>query len=136
MLGRIQDLTNNHETFAFETTLATKSYRSKIIAAQKSGYHVTLLFFWLQSVELAIERVRIRVLEGGHHIEPEVIKRRYSNGIHNLFTMYLPIVDDIQIYDNSEGRHELIAEKTLGFELDVLNPLKFNQLLAQFHETT
>ncbi len=108
MLGRIQDLMINH---------------------------VTLLFFWLQSVELAIERVRIRVQEGGHHIEPEVIKRRYSKGIHNLFTMYLPIVDDILIFDNSFGKHELIAKKAIESEMDVFDPEKFQQLTAQFHES-
>ncbi len=136
MLGRIHDLMNSNETFAFETTLATKSYRSKIVEAQKNGYHVTLLFFWLQNVDLAIERVRTRVQEGGHHIETDVIKRRYINGIKNLFTIYLPIVDDIQIFDNSEGRHELIAEKTIDSDMDLLNPVKFNQLISQFHETT
>ena len=122
------------ENFAFETTLATKSYKSKVINAQSSNYTVTLLFFWLQNVDLAIERVKTRVMEGGHNIEIEVIKRRYINGIKNLFDIYLSIVDEVLIYDNSGGMPELIAEKTLESEITVLNESKFNKLKKQYHE--
>jgi predicted ABC-type ATPase len=62
-----------------------------------------LLFFWLQTTELAKERVKTRVSEGGHNIEPEVIERRYIRGIKNLFDIYLPIVDGALLFDNSEG---------------------------------
>lgn len=109
MLERITDLLESKENFAFETTLATKSYRSIISLARADGYNVTLLFFWLQNVNLAIERVKTRVLEGGHNIETEVIERRYKRGIKNLFEIYLPIADEVMIFDNSEGKHELIA---------------------------
>jgi len=77
MLNRINELLETNQNFAFETTLATKSYKSKIIKAKKENYNVTLLFFWLETVDLAIERVKTRVIEGGHNIETEVIKRRY-----------------------------------------------------------
>ena len=135
MLERINDLLNSQENFAFETTLATKSYRSKIFLAREKGYNVTLLFFWLRNADLAIERVRTRVIEGGHHIEPEVIRRRYKNGIKNLFEIYLPIVDEIMIFDNSEGKHDLIAEKTMESEIEVLNKVKFNQLKSYYDES-
>jgi predicted ABC-type ATPase len=132
MLHRINDLLENNLNFAFETTLATKSYKNKILQAQQKNYNVTLLFFWLQNVDLAIERVRTRVLEGGHNIETEVIKRRYQNGIKNLFEMYIPIVDEVMVFDNSEGKHDLIAEKTLQSEIDVLNEIKFNKLKSYY----
>jgi predicted ABC-type ATPase len=135
MLERINDLLNSQENFAFETTLATKSYRSKIFLAREKGYNVTLLFFWLRNADLAIERVRTRVIEGGHHIETEVIRRRYKNGIKNLFEIYLPIVDEIMIFDNSEGKHDLIAEKTIESEIEVLNKVKFNQLKSYYDES-
>lgn len=134
MLERINDLLNSQENFAFETTLATKSYRSKIFLARTKGYNVTLLFFWLRNVDLAIERVRTRVIEGGHHIETDVIRRRYKNGIKNLFEIYLPIADEIMIFDNSEGKHDLIAEKTIESEIEVLNKVKFNQLKSYYEE--
>jgi predicted ABC-type ATPase len=128
MLKRINELIDANENFAFETTLATKSYKSKIDLAKGKNYHVSLLFFWLQNVELAIERVKTRVLEGGHNIENDVIKRRYLNGIKNLFEIYLPIADEIMIFDNSEGKHHLIAKKTIETEIDILDAVKFNKL--------
>lgn len=136
MLNRINELLLSNENFAFETTLATKSYRSKIINAQKNNYTVTLLFFWLQNTDLAIERVRTRVLEGGHNIATEVIKRRYQNGIKNLFEIYLSLVDEIMIFDNSYGKPELIAEKILDSEINVLNEMKFNKLKKYYHENS
>jgi predicted ABC-type ATPase len=134
MINRINELLDIHENFAFETTLATKSYKSKVINAQNKNYTVTLLFFWLQNMDLAIERVKTRVSEGGHNIETEVIRRRYKNGIKNLFNIYLPVVDEVLIYDNSGGKPELIAEKTLESEITILNELKFSKLKNQYHE--
>ena len=128
MLNRINDLIKDNKSFAFETTLATKSYRNKIIDAKKKGYHVTLLYFWLQNVELAIERVKTRVTEGGHNIENKIIRRRYKRGLINLFEIYLPIIDELMIFDNSEAKPELIAEKQINTELIIRNGSKFNQL--------
>ena len=105
-----------------------------MINAQSKNYTVTLLFFWLQNVNLAIERVKTRVKEGGHNIETGVIKRRYINGIKNLFDIYLSVVDEVLIYDNSGGKPELIAEKTLESEITILNDVKFNKLKKQYHE--
>jgi predicted ABC-type ATPase len=135
MLNRMRELFTNFENFAFETTLASKSYRSMILEAQANDYDVTLLFFWLKSVELAIQRVKIRVEEGGHHIEKDIIERRYKNGIINLFKLYLPIVDSAMIFDNSEGKHDIIAEKRKNREIEVLNEDKFAELKQYFHET-
>lgn len=73
-------------------------------------------------------------MEGGHNIETEVIKRRYVNGIKNLFDIYLSVVDEVLIYDNSVGKPELIAEKTLESEITILNELKFNKLKNQYYE--
>jgi len=136
MLNRINELLIDNNNFAFETTLATKSYKNKILDAKEKGYTVTLLFFWLQTVDLAIERVKNRVLEGGHNIEQNVIIRRYHNGIKNLFDIYLPLVDELLIFDNSEGKHELIAEKLDQPTLLVLNKVKFNQLKSYYKKTT
>jgi predicted ABC-type ATPase len=128
MLKRITELLFDNQSFAFETTLSTKSYKSKILEAKEKGYTVTLLFFWLQNVELAKARVKIRVSEGGHNIEPEIIERRYFRGIKNLFKIYLPIVDGAIIFDNSNGKHELLAEKTVDGQLNIIDSIKFNEL--------
>ena len=128
MLNRIKELIESGENFAFETTLSTRSYTHTVKKAQEKGYNVVLLFFWLQLVELAIERVKERVKEGGHNIPTEVIRRRYKKGIYNLFELYLPVIDSVLIFDNSEGKHELIAEKIEGNQLTLLNQEKFIRL--------
>lgn len=134
MLGRINELLKNNESFAFETTLSTKSYKNKIKEAQQKGYTVTLLFFWLQSIELAKERVKTRVSEGGHNIEPDVIERRYIKGIKNLFDIYLPLVDGFFIFDNSEGKHEPLARKTTDEQIIISNEKGFNKLKKYYYD--
>ena len=126
MLARMDELLQKGETFAFETTLATKSYKQKIEWAQANGYEVTLLFFWLDSPNIAKKRVAQRVAEGGHNIPLETIERRYYNGIANLFTIYIDMVDISYIFDNSEGRKELIAQKERYKDIVIYNNDKFN----------
>lgn len=133
MLNRIKELLSQNENFAFETTLSTRSYKNKIVEAKEKGYRVILLFFWLQNIELAKERVKTRVSEGGHNIEPDVIERRYLKGIKNLFEIYLPIVDGAFIFDNSEIKHELLADKQIDSELNIVNQEKFN-LLKNYYD--
>jgi len=128
MINRINELLKENESFAFETTLSTRSYRNKIIQAKKQGYTITLLFFWLNNIELAKERVKTRVKEGGHNIPENVIERRYFKGIFNLFDIYLPIIDGALIFDNSFGKHELIAHKMGTDNLEIIDSDKFKQL--------
>ena len=132
MLKRIDELFLENENFAFETTLATKTYKEKVLNAKKEGYFVTLLFFWLKNTDLAKERVKTRVLEGGHNIPEDIIERRYLNGIINLFDIYLPIVDQVLIFDNSEGKHKLIAEKNFGEEISIIKEKEFNELKSYY----
>lgn len=133
MLNRINELLEDNESFAFETTLSTKSYRNKILKAKMQGYTISLLFFWLNNIELAKERVKIRVKEGGHNIPNDVIERRYLKGIINLFDIYLEIVDGTLIFDNSYGKHELIAQKIEKEDLIIFDLEKYKQL-KQFYD--
>ena len=128
MLRRLDELLSNGENFAFETTLATKSYKNKIKVAKENGFKVILLFFWLRNLELAIECVKIRVKEGGHNIPEDVIRRRYVNGIKNLFEIYLPIVDEALVFDNSDVEPQLIMLKNFEDEVFIKNKLKFVSL--------
>ncbi|MGM0532413.1 MAG: zeta toxin family protein [Bacteroidota bacterium] len=110
MLAKINEFLRKKLDFAFETTLSSKSFLNTIKKAKENGYEVTLLFFWLDSVELAIERVKTRVAEGGHDIPEKVIRRRYYSGIKNLFDLYMPACDYWMITNNSTPNLELIAE--------------------------
>lgn len=126
MLHRIDELLNKHVDFAFETTLATKSFANTVTEAQMKGYTVTLLFFWLSSVELAKQRVALRVSEGGHNIPEEVIERRYIRGLANLFELYLPICDSVMLFDNSDKSPNLIFRKKLNEPTFVVDSKIFN----------
>lgn len=134
MLNRIDDLFRDNQSFAFETTLATKSYKSKIIEAKKNGYEVTLLFFWLNNIDLAIERVATRVQEGGHNIPTDVIIRRYKRGISNLFDIYIPIVDEYMIFDNSDGKRDLVINKLKNSEIEIYDEVIYERIKRQKNE--
>ena len=129
MLKRIDELIDSNQDFSFETTLSTKSFINTIENVKSKGYYVTLIFFWLESIQLAKDRVQKRVSEGGHNIESNVIERRYKAGIKNLFKLYFDKVDSLLIYDNSKAKSELIAEKEIENELFTIhNSQKFNAL--------
>ena len=134
MLARMDELLQKGETFAFETTLATKSYKQKIEWAQVNGYEVTLLFFWLRNVTMAKERVAQRVAEGGHSIPSETIERRYHNGIANLFAIYMDMVDICYIFDNSEGERTPIAKKYKGGKEIIYNTDLYNQMKSSYEK--
>lgn len=101
MLKRLRELAAQRKSFAFETTLATRSYAGWFKHLKADGYQVHLSFIWLHSAEMAVERVRQRVSSGGHSIPEETIRRRYQKGIRNFFSLYRPHADSWAVYDNS-----------------------------------
>lgn len=103
MLQRIDTLMNEGVDFAFETTLATKSYVSFVKQAKSLGYKATLLYFWLSSPEFAMQRVKDRVARGGHNIPQDVIERRYYRGISNLNKLYKLVCNNWFVINNMNG---------------------------------
>jgi predicted ABC-type ATPase len=134
MLAKIDHLIKKQKDFAFETTLSSRSFTKTIEKARKHDYQITLIFFWLDSVDLAIERVKSRVLEGGHHIPQKIIIRRYYSGLYNLFQLYVPVCDYWMIFNNSTSPPELIAEGNLNRDVDVKNCSIFESIKRQSHE--
>ena len=110
MLTRIKELLRGKNDFAFETTLSSRNYVRVIAQAKKLRYTIVLIYFWLESVDLAKERVKARVEKGGHNIPVIVIERRYLRGIENFFTTYKNLADSWVIYNNSYKVPSLIAE--------------------------
>lgn len=134
MLTRIQELIAARVDFSFETTLSPKYFLNLIGKAQEKGYFVTLVFFWLSSVDLAIERVKMRVNEGGHNIPEETIRRRYKMGIKNLVNNYIPICDYWIITNNSEGPFTVVAEGLKDIEFEIKDITTWNKIKAQANE--
>ena len=113
MLGRLRELAEAKATFAFETTLASRSFAPWLRLQQERGYRVHLVFLRLPSAEFAIQRVKERVKLGGHFVPDETVKRRYEAGLHNFFRLYQPLADRWTFYDNTSTRMpRLIASGT------------------------
>lgn len=115
MRERMNSLMERGVDFAFETTLATRSYAKWLRKLQANGYFVHLVFLWLNSPELAIKRVAARVEDGGHDIPKETITRRYGRGLNNFFKLYKPIADSWQVFDTSE---EVPLEVAFGAKIE------------------
>jgi len=129
MLQRIRDLAALRKSFAFETTLASKTYVNWLTELIESGYRCHIIFLWLPSPELAVERVAERITQGGHAVAPEVIRRRYWSGLRNFRERYLPIATSWSVYDNESGRPLLVASGAAG-EVDVVDDRRWSQVLA------
>jgi predicted ABC-type ATPase len=128
MLQRLEDMIEKRESFAFETTLSGLSYINLITRAKANGFDVVLFFVYLESVELAQNRVIIRVSKGGHNIPAETIKRRYSKGISN-FKVYASLASEWHIYDNSGSQYRRIGRK-LGEQPEIFNFDVYNKLMG------
>ena len=134
MIDRIIQLLKDGETFAFETTLATRSYVKLIQQAKKRGYFVTLLFFSLSSAEQAQRRVAQRVSMGGHNIPTDVIIRRYEAGLQNLFQLYMPVCDYWTLYDNSNCPAVRIASGFGTEKIEVFDKERYTKLYKKYHQ--
>lgn len=132
LLSRVKAMMNEEVDFAVETTLATRIFASLIRDAHDMGYSVTLIYFWLNMPSLAVERVKLRVLSGGHNIPEDSIRRRYWQGIVNLFDIYIPAVEYWIIVDNSTSAAEIVAEGGDAVTTKIHNKTKLNQLLNYY----
>ena len=119
MIERMRHLVQTRQSFAFETTCAGLGHVELLRRCRDQGWRVTLLYLWLPSPQAAIDRVARRVSEGGHDIPADVIARRYWKGIANMQRAYLPLADVAAIYDNSDRKRVLIAEREFGGALEI-----------------
>ena len=109
MLNMIDDYVSRGRSFAFETTLSGRGYARMIPRWQEQGYRVRLYFLTLPGSDYAVNRVRQRVAEGGHHVPEEVIRRRFDAGRRNFDTIYRELVNDWVLYDSSGNVPRLVA---------------------------
>ena len=137
MLARLKELAASQADFAFETTLAARSFAPWLAELKVAGYQIHLIFLWLPTPEMAIARVASRVRRGGHNIPGDVIRRRYYGGLQNFFQLYRPVVDTWRMFDNSNrSGYELVAQQLPNSELLVENPAIWDSLIKEYHDTT
>src|SRR3954468_23001144 len=130
MLDRIETLTRSRVDFGFETTLAGRTQLSLLTRLRGEGYRVHLFFLWLPTPELALERVRDRVLSGGHFIPEEIIRRRFVRGLSNLFHLYQQVLHTYLIFDNARAFPRLVALRMEGYPPLVLDSVTFDRIQA------
>ena len=111
MLSRLHELGRQRVSFAFETTLASRSFAPWLKELKASGYTVHILFLWLPSAEFAVARVAERVRDGGHNVPHETVRRRYGKGLRNLFGLYEEIASTWRLYDASGSEPQLVAAR-------------------------
>ncbi|MBA4188312.1 MAG: Zeta toxin family protein [Planctomycetaceae bacterium] len=116
MLEHMRALVAARRSFAFETTLAARTYARWLGDMKRDGYDVHLFYYWLNTPDLAIIRVADRVRAGGHHVPDDTIRRRYSRSVGNFLELYRPLVTTWQVYDNSNGGSKLIAFNNSYFD--------------------
>jgi len=121
MLARLKELASRKRDFAFETTMASRSFAPWLRGLMVEGYLLHLVFLWLSSPEMAVARVSARVRDGGHDVPEETIRRRYSRGIRNFLHLYRPMATTWRVYDNSSVQGpRLVARGRAGSEEEVL----------------
>jgi len=130
VLQQINEYADRGVDFSFETTLSGKSYVNLLTEFKSRGYALHLFFLWIPSPELAIARIKDRVQEGGHHVPAEDVRRRFSRGINNFFTLYEPLLDFWILFDNSKAKPILIAKRRNGHR-EVVN----EEVFAQIYKT-
>jgi predicted ABC-type ATPase len=132
MLTRLHLLARNGESFAFETTLASRTFAPWLRARREEGYRVHIAFLSLPGTELAVARVGERVRLGGHDVPAPVVRRRYVAGLRNFFAVYRHIADGWQLFDNSDvAAPRLIATAHAGFPAQIVNDTGWDLLLEK-----
>lgn len=129
MLDRVRTLARQRVSFAFETTLASRTFVPWLAAQSDAGYEIKLIFLWIPSVEAAIARVQERVRRGGHNIPPETIQRRYRAGLRNFFDLYQVLAQTWQVFDNSLHDPTLVAAGTSTTTTTVANELTWKRIV-------
>ena len=133
MIDRMRNLARVRASFAFETTMSSRSFAPWISGLAKSGYSVHIVYLWLRTPELAVHRVEERARAGGHFVDADVVKRCYQRGIANFFSLYRSIAHTWAVYDNSGwGKPILVAERS---EIDGADKIHRDDLWARFCDT-
>lgn len=133
MLKRLQELASKRADFAFETTLASRTFAPWLKQLAATGYKSHLMFLTLPNADAAIARVASRVSLGGHNVTASDIRRRFAAGLKNLFSLYMPVVSSWQIFDNSYPDSPVkIAEGGQDTSFNVIYEKQYNALLTEY----
>jgi predicted ABC-type ATPase len=133
MLARLRELARQRASFAFETTLASRSFAPWMAQLVQRGYEFHLVFLWLPNADLAVARIADRVRLGGHGVPETTVRRRYTAGLRNFFHLYRPLAATWQMYDNALRRNPTLIALGRGATIDLVGDAAvWNKLLAEY----
>jgi predicted ABC-type ATPase len=124
---RLENLLKNRLPIAIETTLAGNNYIKTIEKAKNLDYHIAIIYSFVDNPQTCINRIKIRVLNGGHNIPKEDIIRRFTRSKNNFWHKYKNKVDEWLLYYNGEMQYSLVAEKNAG--ITILNDGLYKKFL-------
>jgi predicted ABC-type ATPase len=135
MLRRVRELAAMKCDFAFETTLASRTFAPWLRELQQLGYKLHLIYLWLPGADLAVERIAERVRRGGHSVPEADVRRRYLNSLSNFFNLYRPIADSWLMLDNSlQSELQPIAWRNIGGPVHIVNNSPWNILRERYEK--
>ena len=127
VLEQIHDYAKQQIDFAFETTLAGKTYFNMLRKFKENGYKLHLFFLWIPNTKLAIARINDRVADGGHDVPVQDVKRRFKRSIYNFFNLYMPILDFWILFNNTSIQPLPIA-KGINQQVIIFNKILFEKI--------
>lgn len=134
LVDRLDQLEDERRDFAVETTLANKKLVPRLQRLKDSGFSTHLIFVYLPSADLAVERVASRVRAGGHDVPEDTVRRRFASGLRQFFRVYAPLVDTWRMYDNSRiADPELIAHGRASFPTRVELPELWAEIESEWN---
>ena len=131
MLGEIRAFAEKRVSFAFETTLSGRSYASLLRSLKTDGYRIHIYFLWVENAELAVSRVRERVVRGGHDIPSPVVRRRFSRSLENFFSLYRRLANSWILFNNSGVAPTIIASGS-GRDVRVVEKKLYSELIERY----
>jgi len=128
MLARLEALARRREDFAFETTLASRSFAPFLARLQRDGDMATVIYVWLRTPDLAVQRVAERVRRGGHDVPPKTVRRRYQRGLLNFMQMFRPLTDRWVLCDNSDRELVIVARGRIDGPNEILDQERYDEV--------
>ena len=133
MLERTGSLASRGKNLAFESTLASRTLLHRIAAMRETGYQFHLIYLWLPSADMALQRVAARVRSGGHAVPEAVIRRRYDRSLFNFFNLYRPVADSWLMLDNSDAPEpRAIAWRNVGGPVHIVRNGPWEHLRSRY----
>ena len=127
LLTRWRELLELRRDFAFESTLSGRTYAGMLREARTAGYEVRLCYLWLPNVGMSIRRVRQRVRKGGHDVPESDLRRRFQPSLRNFFSLYLPLANEVLLFNAASSPPQLIAEWK-DLHLHIINPRLYEHI--------